>query len=275
MPTTQRIRIGCSRIGKPRGISILRTLLALVAISLVAASAHAEYFEYTGKLEFGGSPRFLPKGVTVSGSGTGVSSVSPNEIDLSVVNGFTGTLQTMFVLTAGWTQQAFLTTAGAGDFSKPSAPAGLHGKMAVGGIAKRLVSKNPYAAFPLTKGGMTGLGLGGTLPAISGKTPAVKFGTWTTRTVVVTNVIVASPSGKIGNLVAKGSDARTTMGMGTVQLVTPIRTVSGTPNDRGAIAKLSLTFAPEPSRGVLLLAGCAALALLGVSRDGPTKSSID
>jgi hypothetical protein len=38
------------------------------------------------------------------------------------------------------------------------------------------------------------------------------------------------------------------------------------PGQRAAIAKLTLTFAPEARRGVLLLAGCAALAWLGARR---------
>jgi hypothetical protein len=246
--------------------------LALISAVLSGASAAADYYQFTGSLSIPvSSRRFLPMGsASVSGSGVGFSGVSPsNAIHLSVVNGFTGTLQTAFGSTGGFTQQAFFTAIGDADFSKP-AKGKLHGKMAVGGLGRRRINGSPYAGFPFTKGAITGLGLGGTLPAFSGQTPVVKFGTWTTGTVAVPAVIIeenpALGTYTLGTISAKGADARTTMGMGTVQFVTPIRTTSGVPANRAAIAKLTLTFAPEPGRAVPLLVGCLALALLGTRR---------
>ncbi len=247
-----------------------RALFGLIAAVLAAAPATANYYEFTGTISFSdSSKRFLPEGKSLSGSGVGFSSGAPsNEVRLSVVNGFTGTLQTAFGSTVGYTQQAFLTNVGTGKFNESSPVAGLHGKWAVGGLARR----NNYASFPLTANEMTGLGLGGTLPAFKGSTPSVRFGTWTTGTVVETNVITEShpAMGSVfyGSLSVMGFDKRTSLGMGTVQFVTPIRTVGllGVPGNRAAIGTLTLTFAPEPGRAALLIGGGTAVALLGARR---------
>ena len=95
--------------------------VALIAALLAGAPARSDYYLFTGALSFPeGSRRFLPRSGSISGSGVAFSSVAPsNEIHLSVVNGFTGTLSTVFGSTAGYSQQAFLTQVGKGDFSDP------------------------------------------------------------------------------------------------------------------------------------------------------------
>ena len=245
--------------------------VALIAALLAGAPARSDYYVFTGALSFPeGSRRFLPRSGSVSGSGVAFSSVAPsNEIHLSVVNGFTGTLSTVFGSTAGYSQQAFLTQVGKGDFSDPG-PGNLRGKLAVGGMGRRRGPGGTYAQFPFTTAGMTGLGLGGTLPAVKGPEPAVRFGTWTIgprhESGVITTSMIVFGQFMYGTVSDAGFDKLTTMGMGAVQLVTPIRTVSGVPGDRAAFARLTLNFAPEPGRAALLLAGSTAVAVLGARR---------
>lgn len=271
-----------------------RALVALLCGVLIAAPAPAAYYEFTGTLSFadpspGGSARFLPEGVSLSGSGVAYSSNGTpfRQIgSFAGVQGFTGSLTTSFGSTAGYTQMVFVSGIGPGmhcPLGVIPPPTGcfttntvgqprLHGKMPVRGLAERFAAGKRNAAFRLTTAGKTGLGLGGTLPAISGSEPSVRFGTWTTGTVSEKNVVVESHPAKggpvLGNITGMGSDNRTSMGMGTVQFVTPIRTVGllGLPGQRAAIAKLTLNFAPEPGRAALLLAGCFALVILGASR---------
>ncbi len=267
------------RHARPRGIlrpAMRRALFAWIACVWLAAPAGAAYYQFTATFSVSASsPRFLPKGVVASGSGIGVSGVAPkNEIrNLAGVAGFAGPLtSTVMSGGVGYTRKAALTGIGEASFAG-TLLGKLQGELAVGGIAQRFVNGVGTGKFPLTTSATAGLGLGGTVPQISGtSTVKVRFDTWTTGTVVEAGVVTQSLPAKgvivFGNLVGKGSDSRTSMGMGTVQLVSPIRTVGflGVPGDRAAIAKLSLTFAPEPGRGALLLAGCAALALLGASR---------
>jgi len=250
-------------------------LCAWIACAGLASPAAAAYYQFTGTFSISASsPRFLPKGVVASGSGIGVSRVTPtNEIgDFTAVNGFTGPLTTTFVSGVSYKRKASLTGIGDASFTKPLF-GNLGGELAIGGVAQRFANGVATGKFPLTKARTLGLGLGGTVPQISGTSSVkVKFDTWTTGTVALAGVVTQSLPAKgvivFGNLVGMGSDNRTSMGMGTVQLVTPIRTVGflGLPGERAAIAKLSLTFAPEPHRGGLLLAGCGVLALLGARR---------
>jgi hypothetical protein len=256
---------------------------SLVCVWL-AAPAAANYYEFTGTISIAASsPRFLPKGAIASGSGIGVSGVLPkNEIvQLAGVKGFSGSLATTFVSGANYTRQASISAIGAANFAK-ALPGNLHGVLAAGGLAQRFVGGVATGAFALTSQRTAGLGLGGTLPQLSGtSTVNVRFDTWTTGTAIEAGVVTQSLPAKgiivIGNLVGMGSDNRTSRGMGTVQLVSPIRTVGllGLPGDRAAIAKLSLTFAPEPGRAALLFAGCAALSLLGVAQKRSAKNSLD
>jgi len=255
-------------------------LLGLIATAL-SVPARANYYHFTGTFSLpdsspGGSARFLPEGVGVSGSGVAYSrNAPPNRAihGFGAVKGFTGALTTVLGSTGGYTQQVFLSGIGPGSFTTNTVgQPRLHGKLAVRGLAERLINGNRTAAFPLTAGGSKGLGLDGTLMASSGTFPSVRFGTWTTGTVVESNVIVethpAMGSVVFGDLSAMGFDNRTPLGMGTVQFVTPIRTVGllGMPGNRAAIGALTLTFAPEPGRAVLLLVACAALSLLGARR---------
>jgi hypothetical protein len=292
-------------------VSTIRVFSALLAAVIGCSPAAAEYREFTGTISFqdsspGGSAKFLPEGVSVSGSGVawsrnGWSLSGPHRQIRSFagVKGFTGSLTTAFGSTAGYTQMVFVSGFGPGNTVMQSpcwasaytgclttntgAPPGsrLHGKMPVRGLAERFIGPgNRVAAFPLTNA-KKGLGLGGTVMGISGSEPSVRFGTWETGMVSEMNVIVESHPAKggpiYGNVTGVGFDTRTTHGMGTVQFVTPIRTVSQpivcplppcAPilGKRGAVVALTLHFAPEPARGVLLLAACGALALLGVSR---------
>lgn len=261
-----------------------RGLLWLLFAALTSAPAAANYYQFTGTISIvESSKRFFPRDVSVSGAGVGFSSRLPaNEIrSFRAVSGFTGTVSTVFGSTGGFQQKAIITRVGDAAFSKPSAPAGLKGRMAVGGVL-RLVANGTYAAFPLTSNGTIGLGLGGTVPAnlhVPGFSSSLRFGTWTTGTVLETGVVGTSHpvmgSFTTRTISAMGYDARTPSGMGTVQLVTPIRVLSGYPTDRAAIAALTLHFAPEPGRGALLLGGGVALALVGRLRRRPPRPSLE
>jgi hypothetical protein len=278
-------------------------IFALLTAVLAAGPARAAYYEFTGTLSFkdpspGGSARFLPEGVSVSGSGVAYSSAPQFRwiYGFGAVKGFTGSRTTNFGSTAGYTQRAFVSGFGPGSNSMhtcfPPSSAGcfttntvgqwwLHGKMGVPGLAERFGPGARNAAFPLTVGMSRGLGLGGTVMASSGTFPSVRFGTWRTITVSEPNVVIEShpAMGTVvyGDVTGMGFDTRTPSGMGTVQFVTPIRTVSQpvicplppcapVPEKYGAVAVLTLTFAPEPGRAALLIAACLSLVLLGARR---------
>lgn len=270
-----------------------RVVVSLIAAVLAGGPARAAYYEFTGTISIkdaspGGSARFLPEGVSVSGSGIAFSSNAPPFrwiYGFGAVKGFTGARTTNFGSTAGYTQMVVLNGVGPDEFTTNTVGQPyLHGKMAVRGLASRFFNGDPTAAFPLTVGMSRGLGLGGSVMATSGTFQSVRFGTWKTITVSEPNVIVEShpamSSVVYGNITGMGFDDRTTMGMGTVQFVTPIRTVSqpvvcplplppcAPIPARGAVAVLTLTFTPEPGRAALLLAASSALALLGVRRAG-------
>ena len=65
-----------------------------------------------------------------------------------------------------------------------------------------------------------------------------------------------------------GSDERTSLGVGNIQLVSPFvvrHRVAENPASayyQVGIARLSLRFVPEPSRGILLAAGLASIGVL-------------
>ncbi len=198
------------------------------------------------------------------------------------IQGFTGAGTTNSGSTAGYTQRVVLNGVTPQVLTNNTVGQPyLHGKFAVRGLAERFGPSGRTAAFPLTGGMSKGLGLGGTLMVVSGTFPSVQFGTWTTHTVKLKSVIVASHPAQggpvFGDISAMGFDARTNSGMGDVQLVTPVRTVSQLPvcplppcapvlGNRGAIVALTLHFAPEPSRGAMLFGACLALAWLGRRR---------
>ncbi len=252
-------------------------IYALTATALLTLSASADYYEFTGTFSFPkGSKGFLPRAVSISGSGVASSSVAPNEIQLAFVDGFTGTLETAYFSTAGATAQAFITNVGDGKFSKPGGSGGLRGKMGFGGLARLLSGGMTAVSWMLTANETKGLGLAGTVPTMSNKN-WVRYATWTTGKVVEKDVFLSRNLFKgtvmYGTLSATGFDDRTPLGMGTVQFVTPIRTVDqiGNPWIIAAIGELKLTFAPEPGRAALLVSGALALAVLGVRR---TRSRI-
>ena len=84
---------------------------------------------------------------------------------------------------------------------------------------------------------------------------------WTTGEILVT----ARVGGFTTTMQRTGYDDRTAMGLGNIQLVTPVLThwVGASPGDHTAqIGVLKLHFVPEPGAGLLLAAGAVALQLL-------------
>ena len=70
----------------------------------------------------------------------------------------------------------------------------------------------------------------------------------------------AIQSGAPAILMGTGFDARTTGGLGTLQLVTPARFNAATLGSIPVLSTLSITYTPEPGTIVLLGAGLAAIA---------------
>jgi hypothetical protein len=86
---------------------------------------------------------------------------------------------------------------------------------------------------------------------------------WTTGTATVT----ATRGPFYTAMKRSGYDNRTTSGAGNIQLVSPMLThwtcpACGTDYETGAIGVMNLTFVPEPSRSLILLAGISMLGLL-------------
>jgi hypothetical protein len=246
--------------------SALAGLLIVWAALLGSNPARAELLEFSGTLSITHIP-FLTHGYSLgttgsfahSGSGVGVSSTTPNQVTGFVgVSGFTGT-GTSFV--NGTFQPPTLwrfrvTGIGSPDFSgRP-----LHGPLAVRGFLTVTLAASTMFTAPLTANGTAGLGLGGTVANL-------RFGQWTTGLVQLQGVATSFPGTQSTTLSQSGFDARTGDGVGSLQLVTPIR-IQGSPDapDRGGFAVLELQFVPEPDRLLLLGSGAVSLALLGARR---------
>jgi len=85
---------------------------------------------------------------------------------------------------------------------------------------------------------------------------------WTTGTVTVSAKL---PDYATTYVVRKGYDARTKLGKGTIQLVTPVLTHwfnKGFVAETGGVAVLRLEFVPEPEKWLLLAAGLSTLGIL-------------
>jgi hypothetical protein len=232
-----------------------------------ADSPRAAPLEVEGTLSLTRIP-FLTSGIPLgtsgsfdhAGSGVGVSSKTPNRVTgFADVSGFTGT-GTSFV--NGTFQPPTLwrfRVTGIGDADFSGVP--LRGQLAVRGVLSlrtvTLISQFSSFTLPLTQNGTAGLGLGGTLSW-------ARFGEWTTGKVQITGVATSFPETQSTTLSQTGFDARTTGGLGMVQLVTPIRIFSNLGPDRGGFAILALHFVPEPGQPLLL--GAGFLALLGLHR---------
>ena len=129
-----------------------------------------------------------------------------------------------------------------------------------------------------------GIGVGGAPIAITntGTNPYTALLQGTPWTVNTATVMYRTPSSNLTTLTAMGfvsgplSNTGTTLSptsdpmSGTVQLVTPVQITTtglGARHDTaGLIVRLTLHFQPEPGRALLLAAGAAALALLGLRR---------
>lgn len=248
-----------------------RALFAFVSVLLLATRSGAAFYEFTGTLSISdGSPDFLPRTAAVSGSGVGFSSRSPiNEVrSFGDVSGFTGSATTKgFVGTGGFMMIHTLELDGIGNPAFIGAP--LRGKMRVPGLFRQKYATGAiFHSTPLTRASVTGLGLGGTRPINGQTTESLRFRTWTTGIVSEMQVLTGPSTflARTGTIKGQGFDLRTPEGMGVVQLVTPIRAQSTFVTERAAIAVLRLEFAPEPRRGLLLLAGSLAILWLATVR---------
>jgi hypothetical protein len=105
-------------------------------------------------------------------------------------------------------------------------------------------------------------------------TVAVSAFPWTTGTVTVTGLRGPRPS----VLQRKGYDHRTSMGAGTIQMVSPMLTRwtgFDSQYETGAIGILRIVFTPEPTGWLLLAAGLGLLVVLHrVSRRGREAESL-
>ena len=83
---------------------------------------------------------------------------------------------------------------------------------------------------------------------------------WTTGTVTVT----ALRGPFLSVMQRKGYDARTSKGLGNIQLVSPLLTHwrGEQLTETTAVGILKLTFTPEPARWMMLVAGVSMLGLL-------------
>lgn len=131
-----------------------------------------------------------------------------------------------------------------------------------------------YLGLPLSEsGGRTAVGVGGLL-TIGGSGPvriSVDAAPWTVGT---TSVSFPTPGGDVIDLAARGwahgpasFAGSTALTGGALSVVTPIQVRSGTSGQSlNSIARLRVSFVPEPTRFALLVVGAAGLGLLGRSR---------
>lgn len=143
----------------------------------------------------------------------------------------------------------------------------------------------PIALTQTDMGQAIGPGVGGTFPATgnSGTMVAVAGNPWTVNDTAVNyrtklgGLAAFSLAGTVkGPLGMTGTTLETVMGTmgsvigGTLQLVSGFQTTctgcDASSSPRGHISRLTLQFQPEPGRLSLLVAGAAAIALLGRTR---------
>jgi hypothetical protein len=130
-----------------------------------------------------------------------------------------------------------------------------------------------------TPAGQVGLGVGGTAPftffSPTGGTPltgSIQFTPWTTGSPPLTGVAkqLTSAGFVLSTITLGGFDARTSGGLGQVQLVSPVQIFIG-PGKAGGYGFLSLDFVPEPSRLLGFGAGAVSLLLLGTRKRRTTR----
>jgi hypothetical protein len=177
--------------------------------------------------------------------------------------------QTEAAQTAGqfFTQVGFDFHNGTGRFGGPAHPGG---RMPLIGKVRLFAKAFPPASLPITKGFS---GLVDTVMVSNGVSTAryalVGSGGW--RTGVVTQFgSTGSHGATFDRRTHTGTDGRTPMGIGSMNLVIPIafrRLVDGALQEQDPVTGiLSITFTPEPARLALESASVGALAVLGARR---------
>lgn len=158
-----------------------------------------------------------------------------------------------------------VSTAGLGPGALTGAP--LNGAMAVrgrwGALYTGMITLLP---IPMTMSGTRGVGLGGTVSGYGyGISLTLVGGVWTAGVVQLTGAV--TPVGSVlGTTTRTGSDLRTAAGLGTLVLVTPLHVFSNLGPPVPIFAELTLTFVPEPSLLLMLLAPALCLWRLGRER---------
>jgi len=158
----------------------------------------------------------------------------------------------------------------AGAFAVTTPTGLLKGPMALPGNVELCVDIGCEVAYavPFTEGGSNGVGVGGstvTTMVGSGTTISLRGAGWQSGSVTITTVSGTHMS--VGFVHGPASlTSSTAITNGVLQLVTPIAITASTtegPVEIPLFGSLQLRFVPEPASGAALLAGAAAIALLG------------
>lgn len=258
---------------------MIARLFAVLACCLVALPAAAELVPFDASYSIQGLGGLTPIGI-----GSGVAEVNPSGVGgthlthLGLPGGIATVMTTSTPTTAPSTfpYTKIIATAadGPGTFSETSGGA-LRGEMPIAGNVRLCLgfSCALFLDIPLTENGTRGVGLGG--PPITTMfgtlvTVSLQGGAWSTGSITVGTSFGGTTM--VGGT-ARGSaslPSSTAVGMGVVQMVTPIIVTAtsggGTPTTLDLFGVLDVQLMPEPGRGALLGAGAAVMACLGWAR---------
>jgi hypothetical protein len=258
---------------------MIARLSAVLACCVFALPLAAELVPFDASYSLQGLGDLAPIGV-----GPGVAEVNPSGLGGTHLThlGLPGGIATVMTTatpttppsTFPYTKIIATVADGPGTFTETSGGA-LRGVMPIAGTVRLCLGFGCalFLDIPLTENGTRGVGLGGppittmlgTLATIS-----LQGDAWSTGSITIGTSLGGTTMVK-GTAHGSASQASSTaIGMGVVQMVTPITVTvassGGTPATLDLFGVLDVQFMPEPQRGALLGVGAAGMAALGWAR---------
>jgi hypothetical protein len=243
------------RIGR-----LVTTLLVLGSTGLAAPAAAGLLKSATLRALVDGSHMGLPEAVFTATSPSGTSfGDTAVRIDPDI---FAYQFTTLYVGTVpppGIWYLHFYISGNPGGTLSGSTPGNLGGTLDIPGYlrfnAGTIVTPSLALGVPATR---TASGIGGVRVTVIGQP-------WTVGAARVTGVTFVTPSGATvtnGTVSATGSNGLTPGGMGTLNLVSPMKVMAPSWGSFPVLATLTLEFVPEPATALLLACGLAGLAAI-------------
>jgi len=226
--------------------------LVMCAVALIGVAAQAGTL---GTAELSFAIGALPPATFPATGATGTAT-SNLDVGLGAGNAFNGTFSTTIPTSAAPPLTKIsvkITKNDAGNF-KGTAPAKVGGDAKFGGVSDVYGLGSKLLAVPL------GFGAPGSVTQSAGGVAITVINApWT--------VGVASVTGTDdGTAMLTGMNGLDAGGVGTVQLVAPVKIITNIAGTLAAFAVLDLTYVPEPALPLMLVAGAGTLAAVGARR---------